>query len=275
VGDAIPLGARILAVVDCFDALTSDRPYRPRLDDHEAMKILTDRRASMYDPRVVDVFVELHAATSRDAEPAAATKPPTADPHRPQLSQTSVPARTALDLETFYDLGRALEVPASDSQIGGTLWAHLERHLPASAFVLFMYEEASDSLVARYQAGEPTLAADSHVPLGQRLSGWVAAARQPIVNSDARLDLDEDVREESLLRSVLAVPVTRGERIVGVLAFYARSLDAFTDVHRRIAEAASYVSAESIARLDTREGVGYHVKLSRRDTVVSRSGPSL
>src|SRR4029079_7129247 len=36
-GAAIPIGARILSVVDCFDALTSDRPYRPRLSDDEAL----------------------------------------------------------------------------------------------------------------------------------------------------------------------------------------------------------------------------------------------
>ena len=42
-GDAIPIGARILAVVDCFDALTSDRPYRPRMTDADALKIITDR----------------------------------------------------------------------------------------------------------------------------------------------------------------------------------------------------------------------------------------
>jgi len=272
VGEAIPLGARILAVVDCFDALTSDRPYRPRLEDHDAMKILTDRRGTMYDPKVVDLFVELQAAKSSGAQPAPAPwKPPTADPHRPQLAESPTPVRSELDLETFYDLGRALDAPASDSQIGATLWAHLERHVPASAFVLFMYEESSDALVPRYQAGERTVASDSQIPLGQRLSGWVAAARQAIVNSDARLDLDEDVREESLLRSVLAVPVIRGDRTISVLAFYGRGLDAFTEMHRRTAEAASYVAAESIARLAAREGVGYQVKLSRRDTAVSRS----
>ena len=43
-GTDIPIGARILSVVDCFDALTSDRPYRPRLSDEEAVRILLDRR---------------------------------------------------------------------------------------------------------------------------------------------------------------------------------------------------------------------------------------
>ena len=59
VGAEIPLGARILAVVDCFDALTSDRPYRPRLTDEQAAEILRSRQATFYDPVVVEKFVEL------------------------------------------------------------------------------------------------------------------------------------------------------------------------------------------------------------------------
>ena len=58
-GTAIPMGARILSVVDCFDALTSDRPYRPALTDEEAVKILVQRRGTMYDPMVVDTFVRI------------------------------------------------------------------------------------------------------------------------------------------------------------------------------------------------------------------------
>ena len=50
----IPIGARILSVVDCFDALTSDRPYRRALTDEAAIDILLERRGRMYDPKVVD-----------------------------------------------------------------------------------------------------------------------------------------------------------------------------------------------------------------------------
>ena len=52
--EEIPIGARILAVVDCFDALTSDRPYRRRLPSQEALDIVRSRRGTMYDPTVVD-----------------------------------------------------------------------------------------------------------------------------------------------------------------------------------------------------------------------------
>ncbi len=61
-GAAIPLGARILSVVDCFDALTSDRPYRTRLPAEVALLIVRERRGTMYDPLVVDTFIQ--AATS-------------------------------------------------------------------------------------------------------------------------------------------------------------------------------------------------------------------
>jgi len=59
-GRAIPLGARIVSVVDCFDALTSDRPYRPRLPREEALKIVQSRKGTMYDPAVVDAFVRVY-----------------------------------------------------------------------------------------------------------------------------------------------------------------------------------------------------------------------
>jgi putative nucleotidyltransferase with HDIG domain len=60
-GPDIPIGARILSVVDCFDALTSDRPYRPRLAHEDALRILFERRGSMYDPLIVDTFAGVHA----------------------------------------------------------------------------------------------------------------------------------------------------------------------------------------------------------------------
>src|ERR671913_408431 len=50
VGADIPIGARILSVVDCFDALTSDRPYRAAMTEQEALDIIIDRRGTMYDP---------------------------------------------------------------------------------------------------------------------------------------------------------------------------------------------------------------------------------
>ncbi len=55
----IPLGARIIAVADSFDAMTTDRPYRKGMPIIKALSILNDRRNIQWDPRVVDAFLQV------------------------------------------------------------------------------------------------------------------------------------------------------------------------------------------------------------------------
>lgn len=59
-GEQIPLLARILAVVDAYDAMTSDRPYRKGICTEEAVERLVRSRGSQHDPRVVDAFVRAY-----------------------------------------------------------------------------------------------------------------------------------------------------------------------------------------------------------------------
>jgi putative nucleotidyltransferase with HDIG domain len=252
-GDAIPIGARILQVVDCFDALTSHRPYRPRMEDAEALAILRQRRGIMYDPAVVDAFFELHGDDSGQGlvrtDEAPAVVNATIAPVQPAPADLAEADVSAVDLELFYDLGRALANPASLEDVGRTLWAHLEEHLPAAAFVLFRYEDAVDALAPCYRGGDITMAPGTRVRLGERLSGWVAATRTGVLNSDARLDIDADLREASSLRSALAVPIVAGSRCHGVLAFYSSQTGGFTERHKRIVEAAAYAAAQTTTRL--------------------------
>ena len=62
-GEAIPLGARIIAVVDAFDAMTTDRPYRAALTQDEAAGVLRSERGRQFDPRIVDSFLAVLAET--------------------------------------------------------------------------------------------------------------------------------------------------------------------------------------------------------------------
>ena len=57
-GDETPLSARIVAVADVYDALTSDRPYRKAISHEEAMNTIIEGRSSQFDPEIVDVFLE-------------------------------------------------------------------------------------------------------------------------------------------------------------------------------------------------------------------------
>jgi putative nucleotidyltransferase with HDIG domain len=57
-GEAIPLGARIVAVADAYDAMTTDRPYRKAMSDGDAVDILTDGAGTQWDPEIVRCFLE-------------------------------------------------------------------------------------------------------------------------------------------------------------------------------------------------------------------------
>jgi putative nucleotidyltransferase with HDIG domain len=250
-GEQIPIGARILQVVDCFDALTSDRPYRPRMKTSDALKILKDRRGVMYDPRIVDAFVEIQSAQS--TEPAQTSAESGTAAPAPALLEAAAPIGGDNDmagryLELFYELGGALKNPASLSSIGNTLWDHLEPHMPPGAFVFFSYCEPLDALLPCYQGGEIGMSADARVPLGSRVSGWVAANRRTALNADARLDIGSDPLGHAL-RSALAVPACIGDRCLGVLAFYSFKTGVFTEQHRQLAEAAARAAAQCASRV--------------------------
>jgi putative nucleotidyltransferase with HDIG domain len=58
-GDEIPIGARVLSIVDCYDALTSDRPYRRAVSHGSAIAMIHERRGTMYDPDLVDAFLRI------------------------------------------------------------------------------------------------------------------------------------------------------------------------------------------------------------------------
>jgi putative nucleotidyltransferase with HDIG domain len=58
-GDDIPFGARLLSIVDCYDALTSERPYRKEMPHDRALKMIVERRSTNFDPVVCDVFLRV------------------------------------------------------------------------------------------------------------------------------------------------------------------------------------------------------------------------
>ena len=247
-GEAIPIGARIISVVDCFDALTSDRPYRPRLDTPTALEMIVARSGTMYDPRVVNTFLQMHEPSAAERAAAAAAG---AGPHEraaanapPEAAPSAVADRGLLDLRTISDIGRAITTAASDQQWADTLWSHLRARIPATSLVFYRYDQASDTLVAAHAAGtDADTLRGARIAVGDRLSGWVAATRQTITNSDARLDLDDAQRDGSRLRSALAVPIEADDKLVGVLSLYAPADNAFDDDHRRLAQAAVYAAA--------------------------------
>jgi diguanylate cyclase (GGDEF)-like protein/putative nucleotidyltransferase with HDIG domain len=247
-GTDIPIGARILSVVDCFDALTSDRPYRPRLSDKDALRILMERRGTMYDPLVVDTFTRLHSELAPSATVApslslAAITDAAVTPHAKVVTRTQPLddiAASSEEMLTLFTLARELTGRMSVADVGDMLLKHLRRLVPSSLCIFYLYDEETTDLVASHVSGENGEAIHGlRIPLGQRLSGWVGANRQSIRNSDPVLDLGDIARTmRSRFRSCLSTPLVTSDRLVGVLSLYALPVNAFTEEHQRLVEIA-------------------------------------
>jgi putative methionine-R-sulfoxide reductase with GAF domain len=149
----------------------------------------------------------------------------------PIAAVAAVKAECPNDALALYELIRALNGQARLGETADTLCRYL----------LFVYDVATDELVARHSAGSAAPALEGvRVPLGQRLSGWVAANRQIIVNSDPALDLYDVARvAKPPLKSALGVPLLADNQLVAVLTLYSPFVEAFTDQHRRMMQAIS------------------------------------
>ena len=252
---SIPIGARILSVVDCFDALTSDRPYRPRMSDADAIRILLARRGSMYDPLIVDTFIAIHAQghqsvpASSIAESSMRSVKNDARLPSPSGALGSSPESTATasldeiaasteETLVLYDLAIGLTGQVHLGDVGDVIAKHLRRIVPASDIVFYVYEAQTDDLVSMHAAGSHAAhLVGLRIPRGERLSGWVAANKQTILNADPILDLGDVSRLlRPRLRSCISTPLVSGQDLIGVLTLYSVDADSFNEDHKRILE---------------------------------------
>jgi len=159
-------------------------------------------------------------------------------------------AASADEMLTLYELARALAGLVSVSDAGDVIAKHLRRLVPSTLIVFYVHEPTATELEARHVVGDgASVVRGFRIQFGQRLSGWVAAHRQTIVNSDPVLDLGDAARSHSLgLKSCLSAPLIAGEELVGVLALYSPDSNAFTEDHRRIVDGIATQIAHTFRR---------------------------
>jgi len=259
-GDAIPIGARILSVVDCFDALTSDRPYRRAMSQDEAMSLLRSESGRSYDPRVVECInkhyrdleevvsrwvkegspLETLSKVERSVAPSAgfADIPDEAEVRAASFLASIVSARQEAQL--LFELAQTLGNSLSLRETLSVVAVRLKEMIPYDAIVFYIYEEGK--LVPKYVHGlDYDLFTAIAIPLGQGVSGWVAQTEKPIINGDPAAETKYlgDRAQISLLRSALSVPLRGRDSVAGVLSLYLRAKQGFTKDHLRLLLAAS------------------------------------
>ncbi len=236
-----------MSVVDCYDALTSDRPYRPRYSRQHAEQVLRERRGSWYDPWVVDEFLRILDRLERMDEDETLVTPGAAAPVL-SPSQLDVIAATTAEEREFNELRRELPLSASVTDAADVLFRHLRRVIPAANLTLFVPNDKNELAVVA-SSGVGTSAIEGlTIPVGDRISGWAHAHKQAVLNSNAALELGPVARTFSVpLRYGLAVPILNGpvSTPLGVITAYGS--EPFNNDHKRILESAATLFAAAIS----------------------------
>jgi diguanylate cyclase (GGDEF)-like protein/putative nucleotidyltransferase with HDIG domain len=256
----IPIGARILSVVDCFDALTSDRPYRRAMSVDEAMKYLRSESGKSYDPKVVEglerryreleeavngsangksVF-EVLSKTERPVAPSAgfAELPNDAEVRTASFLASIVSARQEAQL--LFELAQTLGNSLSLRETLSVVAVRLKEMIPYDSIVFYVCQ--GEKLVPKYLHGvDYDLFSTLEVPLGQGIAGWVALTEKPILNGNPAAETQHlrDPKHVSVLQSALSIPLRGRDGVAGVLSLYLRTKNGFTKDQLRLLLAAS------------------------------------
>jgi diguanylate cyclase (GGDEF)-like protein len=235
-GDAIPLGARILSVVDYFDALVSDRPYHNAMPESEAIATLSGESGRALDPTVVAKFLAIRP--SLDAELSQAPAPAAIKPPSPGQAGLGRPATgfatprdtvfwdiASIHRETgaMYEMAHGLGTCLSIDGTMDLIESKVHQLVPLSACALFLWDKDHETLRCRAARG---VDADLLKRLALRgavgVNGWVARHKRPVAKALARWDLQMlavDLSSVSL-RSAAAWPLIVNDNVIGTLALY-------------------------------------------------------
>jgi diguanylate cyclase (GGDEF)-like protein/putative nucleotidyltransferase with HDIG domain len=272
-GEEIPIGARILTVVDCFDALASDRPYRRAMPTEQAMALIKSKAGTQFDPIVVSIleqrYVELEELArtqggelaplnteifvKRGEAPGAGFQKDDGgrsaergdEAARACLNGTtsdemlSAIAAASQEAQALFEMSQMLSGSLSGRETSAMMSMRLRRLIAFDGFAV--YRKQGEGLLAEYMDGEGARCfSDSAIPLGEGLSGWVAQTGRPILNGNPKVETNyRGPRDGSkALGAALSLPLldVSGE-IFGALTIYGEAADCFSRDAMRILQA--------------------------------------
>ncbi len=269
-GEEIPIGARVLSAVDCFDAMTSDRPYRKGVPVSEALALVRKLSGVQFDPQVVSVMDELYRGRAQeDAEkepdftplktdievwrgeaPGAgfeagrATLYPAMQKNTESVFAREMRDHASLNLiaaasqeaQTLFEMSQSLGVSLSLSETISVMASRLHRLIPFDSCALYL--KTGDTLALRYVDGENAKSFSMNpVALGEGISGWVAQSGKPILNGNAAVEPSYASKFgcSGELRAALSIPLVGVQKdVFGVLTLYSMLADGFERDHLRI-----------------------------------------
>ena len=217
-GEDIPLGARILAIADCYSTLQADRPYRPARTEDEAIAVLREYAGTAFDPSLVELLIaglDLSTPSAADAPVESAWTGQEA------LALQDI-AGAHREEQTLYEIAQALGSSLGVSEAMALIREKVSRLVPFTTCALFLGDD-NEGYVCRYAHGPGTEALFKSLP-----KSWSELSLRLPSCADGRGAHGED------LTALLPCPLVFEGRLIGGLVIYHTVAGCFTDEHRRV-----------------------------------------
>ncbi|HLG14112.1 MAG TPA: HD domain-containing phosphohydrolase [Blastocatellia bacterium] len=269
--DGIPLTARILAVVDCFDAVREDRQYRKGMSREDAIGLISLGSGTQYDPRVVSTFIahlpefeaeieaqRRHPAPTFGIEPSEelseAARQVAPGAGLADDTATEQPGHTHPldgDVRALVSLAHAAIRARSQDELVRAFTDKLNTLVPYDlCAITLVVPETGHNVVVHASGRNAELVKGRSIALGEGVTGWVIANRQPFCNTDPRLDLPPSLIEQFAIYRTLAVfPIMKARTIHGAVTLYSADLDQYTQDHQRLMSEAVALMATALSSI--------------------------
>jgi diguanylate cyclase (GGDEF)-like protein/putative nucleotidyltransferase with HDIG domain len=257
--EGIPLVARIISVVDFYDATRCDRPYRKGMKREDSLALLTKMAGSAFDPQVVEKFIENviefdQLIASEDIQEQVASEVTAIDyltKTRPDAGLASDVLGTPDGAAGFRSITQAQREVFALHEIAQTIGSSLNLSdtvtlisnklraiVPFDTCIIFVVNEKSGKATAIHVEGEHVdLFTHRRMNVGDGITGWVVANGRSMCNASPELDLvgiPEEVAKE--YRGVLVSPLLRESGAFGSITLYSKSRTSYTTEHVRLLE---------------------------------------
>ncbi len=238
--EAIPLVARIISVVDFYDATRCDRPYRKGMKREESLALLQSMAGSAFDPRVVETFVAHVEEFDRlinkeDIREQVHCEEELADystATRPDAGLASDILGSPNDTTGFRSISEAQREVFALHEIAQTIGSSLNINdtvtlvtnklrsiVPFDTCIIFVVDDKSGKATALHVAGEDTeYFKRRRMDVGDGITGWVIANARSMCNASPELDLvgvQEQIAKE--YRGILVSPLLREDGAFGAI----------------------------------------------------------
>lgn len=258
-GEAIPLVARIISVVDFYDATRCDRPYRKGMTREESLSLLRSMASSAFDPRVVETFIRHveefdRLIAAEDIQEQVAAERPENDyvtQTKPDAGLAPDQLGTPQDSEGFKWITQAQREVFALHEIAQTIGSSLNlidtvslisnklrAIVPFDTCIIFVVDEKSGKATALHVAGEnKDIFSKRKMAVGDGITGWVIANARSMCSASPDLDLvgvPEEISKQ--FKGVLVAPLIREDGAFGAIALYSKSRTSYTSEHVRLLE---------------------------------------